>query len=97
MKLGCASCFSDRLTETLPVPGILVLPVAQILADLIQHPLTNLDDQIGFLGQRDKFGRQNEPALRSAPSERVPQLSMTSPVLTLELWLVMHQQFIEFV
>ena len=43
------------------------MPKAKILADLVQHPLTDIDDQIRFFGKRYKIGGQYESAFGKLP------------------------------
>jgi hypothetical protein len=48
----------------------LVVPVAQLLAGLIQYPFADGDDGAVLLGQRDEQVRRNQPVFRMLPANQ---------------------------
>ena len=46
------------------------LPYAKILANLVEHPFANLDDQAGFFRDGYKVGGQDEAAFRQLPADQ---------------------------
>jgi hypothetical protein len=48
----------------------LPLPFAELLAGPLQNPQAQRNDQAGILGQRNKVGRINKPALGMLPTNQ---------------------------
>ena len=59
---------------------------------MLQHPLTNGDDQPGILGVIDKFARRQQTALRVLPANQ--QLGTDDPPGTIELRLVIQHELL---
>ncbi|MNP62515.1 hypothetical protein D3C76_1578040 [compost metagenome] len=38
--------------------------------DIMQHPVSNRDDQAGLFGNRNEFRRRNEPVFRVLPAQQ---------------------------
>ena len=57
----------DRDLEGL---GVLELPARRVAGRLLDHPLADLHDQPGLLGQRDELGRPDRAHARDAASAR---------------------------
>ena len=71
------------------------LPISKILADLVQHPFTKLNNQIGLLGDGNKVGRQYQPTIGKLPAnERLGAENF--PSLQVVLGLVVHTQLVSF-
>lgn len=47
-----------------------LLPAVQLRQDLIHHPLTDVDDQVGLLHQGQEFSRQHQAVLRMLPPQQ---------------------------
>src|ERR1700748_1952345 len=60
------NCTGDRLTAMLA--GI--LPSAAAGPGRTQRPFAHVDDRLGFLGERNEFGRRDHAELRMFPSHQ---------------------------
>ncbi len=59
----------DRHAEVVAI-GAFPLPDAHLVARLLEHPVTELDDLADLLGQRDEGVRWNEPPCRMMPTQQ---------------------------
>ena len=73
--------------------GDRALPVAKVLTDPVQHPLSDLNNEVRFLGDRDKVRGQDYAAFRQFPAHECFSADDRSG-LDVVLRLVMNQQFV---
>ena len=93
MKLAWRSCLSDRFSEMRPgvVHGLLQLAV--VLADAVQHPFADFEDEVGLLGQRNELRGRNV-AVPGQPPAQQRLGADDAPVAQVHLGLVVHQELV---
>ena len=75
------------------VDKALVVPLAQLLAGLIQHPFANRDYGAVLFGQRDENVRRDKAVLRMLPAQQ--RLDADHPVVAvIDLWLINQVQLV---
>ena len=93
MKLAWRSCFSDRLSEMRPGSPPSLLHLAVVEAHPVQHPLADVEDEVGLLGQRDELRGRDVAVPGQAPAQQ--RLGADDPaVAQVDLGLVLDHQLV---
>ncbi|MNI19017.1 hypothetical protein D3C73_724380 [compost metagenome] len=78
-QFGVVQLHGGQVHRHAQVAETLVVPVAQLFAGLIQHPLANGNDGAVLLGQRNKQVWRNQPVFRVLPANQ--RLHTDHPVI----------------